>query len=131
VTTPLCAINRFAPYDSYNPSSLASFFAAVDAMAVFPNTLGIFAASLVVNNRSSLATTPVIKAVVRDLKTYMRLRNEVVGQRVLPVGYDAAGTAEDKIVFEYLAACNTNSAVDFWAVSAMCRWAFVGWRTVH
>jgi hypothetical protein len=130
VTTPLCAINRFAPYDSYNPSSLASFFAAVDAMAVFPNTLGIFAASLVVNNRSSLATTPVIKAVVRDL-TYMRLRNEVVGQRVLPVGYDAAGTAEDKIVFEYLAACNTNSAIDFWAVSAVCRWAFVGWRTVH
>jgi hypothetical protein len=88
-------------------------------------------ARLVVNNRSSLATTPVIKAVVRDLKTYMRLRNEVVGQRVLPVGYDAAGTAEDKIVFEYLAACNTNSAIDFWAVSAVCRWAFVGWRTVH
>jgi hypothetical protein len=117
VTTPSHTINRLAPYGSYSPSSLTSFFATVDALAAFPNTLGVFAASEVVNNEATLVATPVIKAVVRDLKTYMGLRNEVAGQRVLPVGYSGAGTAQDRIVFEYLTAGDREGAIDFWAVS--------------
>ena len=104
---------------------LAGHFAAVDAMAAFPNTLGVFAASEVVNTKATLVVTPVIKAVVRDLKTYMELRSEVAGQRVLPVGYSAAGTAQDRIVFKYLTAGDKRGAIDFWAVGTVFWWELI------
>ncbi|CAO2656530.1 Nn.00g053330.m01.CDS01 [Neocucurbitaria sp. VM-36] len=85
VTTPLCGINRLAPHVSYNSTTLTYFFRTVDAMSSYPNTLGLLVASELVNNEATLSATPVIKASVRDLKKYMRLKNEYTKQRVLRI----------------------------------------------
>jgi NADH:ubiquinone oxidoreductase subunit F (NADH-binding) len=90
-------------------------------MASYPNTLGLLAASETVNNEATLSATPVIKATVRDLKKYMKLKNEVTGQRVLPVGYDAAmSSARDKMILDYLAGGDSESSIDFWTVGGAC-----------
>jgi hypothetical protein len=100
---------------------MTSFFKTLDVMASYPNTLGLLAASEIVNNEATLPATPVIKATVRDLKKYMKLRNEVTGQRVLPVGYDAAmGSARNKMILDYLAGGDSESSIDFWTVSGAC-----------
>lgn len=87
-------------------------------MAVYPNTLGIAAASQVINNDASMLAASVIKAIVRDLKRYMRLKSEISQQRVLPICYDANSTsARDKAILDYLSSGDVSSSIDFWTVS--------------
>jgi hypothetical protein len=117
VSTPACAINRMDPQSSYNSTTLSAFFRAVDAMANFPNTLGILAASVVVNDTASLPATPVIRAVVRDLKKYMQLQHRNSQQRVVPIGYESANTVWDRSILEYLCSGNRSSSIDFWTAS--------------
>ena len=67
---------------------------------------------------ASVTAAPVIRAVVRDLKKYMGLKNEVIEQRVLPVGYSAADVRElNKASLDYLSAGDEASRVDFWSAS--------------
>jgi hypothetical protein len=99
---------------------MASFFKTVDTMASFSNTLGLFAGNGLINNDATMRVAPVLKAVVRDLKKYMKLRNEADGQRELPIGCSAASSgARDKEVLDYLTAGNDGSSIDFWAVSTL------------
>lgn len=87
-------------------------------MTSFPNTLGLFAGMAVVNNDATIPATAVLKAVVRDLKKYMKLKNEINGQRILPIGYDAAASgARDKQVLDYLTTGDEETSIDFCAVS--------------
>lgn len=118
VSTPWNSISRFDPRKSYNPDNMTSFFKTVDVMAGFSNTLGILAANTLVNNDATLPIAAFIKAVVRDLKRYMKVKHEADGQRVLPVGYNAAtGSARDKSVLMYLTPGSDDHSLDFWTVS--------------
>ncbi|KAF2721641.1 glycoside hydrolase family 72 protein [Polychaeton citri CBS 116435] len=99
VSTPHCNISRLSPHESYTSSTMTSFFKVVDIMASFSNTLGVMAGSELVNSNDTMLATPVIRAVIRDLKRYMKLKNERTGQRVLPIGYNAAtSNARDQII---------------------------------
>jgi hypothetical protein len=100
---------------------MTSFFKTLDVMASYPNTLGLLAGSEVVNNEATLAATPVLKATIRELKKYMKLKKETTGQRVLPIGYDAATSgARDQTILDYLAGGDSESSIDFWTVSGAC-----------
>ncbi|KAK1913200.1 hypothetical protein P3342_005136 [Pyrenophora teres f. teres] len=116
VSTPFNAINRLAPNESYNPVTMVSFFKTVGIMASFPNTLGLLAGNELINNDATMPVAGVLKAVVRDLKKYMKLQNEANGQRVLPIGYNAAtSSARDQEVLEYLTVGDDEISIDFWA----------------
>ncbi|KAA8618517.1 1 3-beta-glucanosyltransferase [Pyrenophora tritici-repentis] len=118
VSTPWNAISRLAPTESYNPDTMASFFKTVDIMAGFPNTLGLLAGNTVINNDSTMPAAGVLKTAVRDLKKYMKLRNEANGQRVIPIGYSAAtSSARDQEILEYLTAGDNDMSIDFWTCS--------------
>jgi len=97
---------------------MTSFFKTVDVMASFPNTLGLLVASALVNNDATMPVAAVIKAAVRDLKQYMQLKHDMEGQRVLPIGYNAAtGGARDGRLLDYLTAGGDGASLDFWTVS--------------
>jgi hypothetical protein len=118
VATRFNAINRLDPYNSYCRPAMGEYFQTVNVMAKYPNTLGLLVASKLVNNQGTEKAAPVAKAVVRDLKRYMGLQNEAFGQRILPIGYDAA-TVEprDMTILNYMSLGDSASAIDFWTVS--------------
>ena len=96
-----------------------SFFRTLDAVAGYSNMLGFLAANALVNNQQSASCTPVIAAVVRDLKQYMRLKSRATGHRIVPIGYGAATTdARDRAVFEYLSSGDKVSRIDFWTAGS-------------
>jgi hypothetical protein len=89
-------------------------------MAAYPNTLAITAASSLVNGRDHLNVTPVIKAVVRDLKRYLVCSHKIRGTRILPVGYASASVPhinQTPGLLEYLYYGDKENTIDFWAVS--------------
>jgi hypothetical protein len=116
LSSPKHCIHRNDPYASYNVNNLTAFFRTVDAMAVFPNTLGVLVANHLINNTHSEGCAPVIRAVVRDLKKYMHLRHQAGGQRLLPIGFGAAEYEGDMKILNYLTAGDKDSNVDFWTV---------------
>lgn len=118
VNTRFNSINRHDPYASYNSPAMHEFFGVVNVMAKYPNTLGLSAGNNVINNRDSQKATPVIRAVVRDLKRYMQLQNAASGQRILPVGYSAASVESLRATtLNYLSLGEPTSSIDFFAVS--------------
>jgi hypothetical protein len=120
LSSPKHCIHRNDPYASYNLNNLTAFFRTVDAMAVFPNTLGVLVANHLINNSRSESCAPVIRAVVRDLKEYMRLRHQARGQRLLPIGFGAGEYEGDRKILNYLATGDKDSNVDFWTVCIYC-----------
>ncbi|KAK8066828.1 hypothetical protein PG997_013575 [Apiospora hydei] len=84
------------PLDSYTPDLVQHYFATVDRMAAYPNTLGVVAANEVLLHAGHTAGAGVIRALVRDVKRYMALHAEVnpeSRQRVLPVGVSSNGVS--------------------------------------
>ncbi|TIA00199.1 hypothetical protein D6C88_00262 [Aureobasidium pullulans] len=126
VATPFNCINRANPYSSYNSDNVIHFLRTAGIMSCYPNTLGLTAADAVVNSHHSLRATPVIKAVIRDLKKYMIWSNKHNGTRILPVSYSAADVlniTRPQGFLEYLYLGDQASAVDFW----MCKnYSWVG-----
>lgn len=122
VATPFNCINRANPYSSYNSDNVIHFLRTAGIMSCYPNTLGLTAADAVVNSHHSLRATPVIKAVIRDLKKYMIWSNKYNGTRILPVSYSAADVlniTRPQGFLEYLYLGDQASAVDFWMVSCV------------
>jgi len=85
-------------------------------MASFPNVLGVLITEHLINNLDSEKCAPVIKAVVRDLKQYMDLKNRLHGQRPLPVGLGGGSYKYDRKILDYMTAGNSDSCIDFWTV---------------
>lgn len=85
VNTPLYAINRAEPEKSYNDVYLQYIFATVEMFAKYDNTLAFFSGNEVINDGPSSKSAPYVKAVTRDLRTYLRARK----LRHVPVGYSA------------------------------------------
>lgn len=75
-------------------------------------------ADQLINNASTETCAPVMAAVARDLKQYMRLRHQATGQRILPIASGTGGnnTAQDGEVLEYLVAGEKADRFDFWTV---------------
>ncbi|SMN21464.1 similar to Saccharomyces cerevisiae YOL030W GAS5 1,3-beta-glucanosyltransferase, has similarity to Gas1p [Maudiozyma saulgeensis] len=86
VNTPKSAISRLNPSCSYNADYLQNVFATIDAFAEYDNVLGFFAGNEVINSDNTTSTATYVKAVVRDMKKYIKARN----YRTIPVGYSAA-----------------------------------------
>ncbi|KAG8626657.1 hypothetical protein KVT40_005602 [Elsinoe batatas] len=113
--TPKLCINRLAPYACYTPGLMRHYCQTLHAMAPYPNTLGALVGSELINSDDTIRCAPVIKAVVRDLKRYQKLRKEKKGQRVLPLGYDAAATGERGMaVLRFLLSGGQEGRLDFW-----------------
>jgi hypothetical protein len=87
----------------------------------FPNVLGVLVAEHLINNLDSERCAPVIKAVVRDLKKYMSLKQQVYGQRPLPVGFGGGSYKYDRKVLDYMTVGDADSCVDFWTVCSITR----------
>lgn len=90
VNSPLSgqSIDRSAPYESYTLSYLEHIFGVVENFKGYENTLGFFAGNEVINTVATAenGNPEVIRAVVRDLKTYIKNNSD----RQIPVGYSAA-----------------------------------------
>ncbi|KAF2122834.1 beta-glucanosyltransferase [Lophiotrema nucula] len=92
VNTPKYSINRAEPGVSYNKVYLQSLFATVDAFQKYDNTLVFFSGNEVINDDATTACAPYVKAVTRDLKSYINSR----GYRKVPVGYSAADVESNR-----------------------------------
>lgn len=93
VNTPQNSINRASPANSYNTAYLQHVFATVDAFKNYTNVLGFFAANEVINDEATTQAAPYVKAVIRDMKAY--IKNQA--PRQIPVGYSAADIASNRL----------------------------------
>jgi len=92
VNTPLISINRDDPESTYNAAYLQHVFATIDVFSKYDNTLGFFSANEVVNAPNNTAAATYVKAVTRDMRTYIKKRLN----RAIPVGYSAADVEENR-----------------------------------
>ena len=110
-------MNRVAPTKSYTAELLEHYFANVDCMASYSNTLGVLVGTCVVNSLDSIPAATILRAVTRDVKRYMKMAAEILGQRVLPVGYST--DALEWLLpptFRYMSGGDQEEAVDFFCV---------------
>jgi hypothetical protein len=120
VSTSKNSINRMDPDGSYTAATLKQYFKTLDVMSRYTNTLGVLAANSVVNFAAKEQTIPVIAAVVRDMKQYMKLKAEATGQRILPVGYSASDSQERQLaMLRFLTSPELTDHVDFWTVRSL------------
>ena len=114
VNTPLYSLDRNKPATSYNPFYLQSVFATIDAFASYSNTLAFFSGNEVINTPQSTNCAPFVKAVTRDMKTYIAER----GYRSIPVGYSAADVSQNQyLMAQYMDCGDAPSRSDFYAIN--------------
>ncbi|KAF2276483.1 1,3-beta-glucanosyltransferase gel1 precursor [Westerdykella ornata] len=92
--TPKYSLNRESLetlHRSYNDVYLQNVFATIDAFADYNNLLLFFSGNEVINAKNNTVAATYIKAVTRDMKTYISNRHS----RKIPVGYSAADVAEN------------------------------------
>lgn len=77
---------------SYNEVFLQHIFATVEMFSKYDNTLLFFSGNEVIANTSQTWAAPYIKAVVRDIKRYLKERK----LRQVPVGFAATDLPEDR-----------------------------------
>jgi len=104
VNTPKYSINRLDPVPSYNDVYLQSVFATIDVFSGYTNTLAFFSGNEVVNDGPSSAAAPYVKAVTRDMRSYIRAR----GYRPIPVGYSAADVDTNRLEMAEYMNCGTD-----------------------
>lgn len=92
INTPKYSINRASPQISYNKVYLQSIFATIDMFAQYDNTLLFFSANEVINDDATTNCAPYVKAVTRDIKSYLNSQ----GHRKIPVGYSAADVESNR-----------------------------------
>lgn len=91
LNTPDSSISRINAACSYNADYLQTVFATVDEFAGYSNVLGFFAGNEVINDIDTTSAATYVKAVVRDIKKYLKARK----YRQIPVGYSAADVSEN------------------------------------
>lgn len=110
-------LNRYEPWTSYNEFYLEHIFKVVEQFSFYPNTLLFFAGNEVVNDRrSAKASLSYVKAVVRDLKSYIKQHSP----RSIPVGYSAADDLQYRISLASYLECEEEESlsVDFYGVNS-------------
>lgn len=100
---------------SYNSGYLQHIFATMDLFKDYPNTLGFFAANEVINNANTTVAAPYIKAVVRDMKAYLKKQ----AKRSIPVGYSAADISDNRWEQMQFLNCgdDEDSRIDFFGMN--------------
>ncbi|KAJ5648613.1 hypothetical protein N7490_004985 [Penicillium lividum] len=112
VNTPKYAINRADPKKSYNDVYLQYVFATVEMFAQYDNTLAFFSGNEVVNDGPSSSAAPYVKAVTRDIRSFLRARK----LRHVPVGYSAADVNDNRLEMADYMNCGTDDErSDFFA----------------
>ncbi|KAH8724046.1 Glucanosyltransferase-domain-containing protein [Phaeosphaeriaceae sp. PMI808] len=112
VNTPHYSLNRANPQPSYNKVYLQSIFATVELFAKYDNTLLFYSANEVINDDATTNTAPYVKAVTRDIKSYINAR----GLRKIPVGYSAADVESNRYDMAAYMNCGPDAArSDFFA----------------
>jgi hypothetical protein len=115
VNTPNYSLNRAsetAIQISYNAEYLQSVFATIDAFAPYDNTLLFFSANEVINDNFTSFAAPYVKAVTRDMRSYLSSR----GYRAIPVGYSAADVSSNRFqMAEYMNCGDPSIRSDFFA----------------
>ena len=113
--TPEYSLNRADPQGSYNSVYLQSVFATIDTFSGYNNTMAFLAGNEVINTASNTNCAPYIKAVIRDMKTYMSAQSS----RVIPTGYAAADVAENQYQLAEFLNCGDDdgSKTDFYALN--------------
>ncbi|KAJ5103932.1 Glucanosyltransferase-domain-containing protein [Penicillium argentinense] len=112
VNTPKYSLNRKDPHTSYNSDYLQYIFATVEKFAAYDNTLAFFSGNEVINDGPSSKSAPYVKAVTRDLRSYLKSRN----LRQVPVGYSAADINTNRLeMAEYMNCGTEDERSDFFA----------------
>lgn len=118
LSTAFRSINRLQPEQSYNTETLSHFFRTADVLSAHPNCLGLLIGNEIVNDYRSVRALPVMRAAVRDVKKYLKLKNNRTGQRIPPVGYSSADVKMvERDIRDYLSAGDRADRIDFWSVS--------------
>ncbi len=108
------SLNREDPSESYNSVYLQSVFATIDAFANYTNVLAFISGNEVINNSTNTNCAPYVKAVTRDMKSYISAR----GLRSIPVGYSAADVAENQeLMADYMNCGTSDERGDFYAIN--------------
>lgn len=112
VNTPKYSLNRADAAMSYNKVYLQSIFATIDKFQGYDNTLLFFSANEVINDDATTSTAPYVKAVTRDMKSYINSRK----YRSIPVGYSAADVESNRYEMAAYMNCGEDSVrSDFFA----------------
>ncbi|EAT81985.2 1,3-beta-glucanosyltransferase [Parastagonospora nodorum] len=112
VNTPKYSLNRATPQPSYNEEYLQSLFATVEKFAKYDNTLLYFSGNEVINDDATTNCAPYVKAVTRDIKSYINAR----GLRKIPVGYSAADVESNRLEMAAYMNCGDDAVrSDFFA----------------
>ncbi|QLQ80892.1 hypothetical protein HG537_0E02470 [Torulaspora globosa] len=112
-------LNRYEPWTTYNEIYLEHVFKVVEQFSHYNNTLGFFAGNEIINDRESAKhAPPYVKAVVRDMKDYIKAHSA----RSIPVGYSAADDLDYRVpLSSYLECCENvdeDISVDFYGVNS-------------
>ncbi|KAJ5336422.1 hypothetical protein MYU51_012161 [Penicillium brevicompactum] len=112
VNTPKYSLNRAEPEISYNDVYLQYIFATMEKFAKYDNTLAFFSGNEVINDGPSSKAAPYVKAVTRDMRTFLR-GNKL---REVPVGYSAADVDTNRLeMAEYMNCGTDDERSDFFA----------------
>ncbi|KXG46210.1 Glycoside hydrolase, superfamily [Penicillium griseofulvum] len=112
VNTPKYSLNRKDPEISYNDVYLQYIFATMEKFAKYDNTLAFFSGNEVINDGPSSKAAPYVKAVTRDMRTFLRARK----LRAVPVGYSAADVDTNRLeMAEYMNCGTDDERSDFFA----------------
>lgn len=121
-------LNRYEPWTTYTKEYMSHIFTVLTEFSGYNNTLAFFAGNEVVNDKKSSQFSPTyIKAVIRDMKWF--LRNNSL--RRIPIGYSAADDLKYRIsLAEYLAcyADSPDTEIDFYGVNS---YQWCGEQTFH
>ncbi|KAL9114100.1 MAG: hypothetical protein Q9227_001872 [Pyrenula ochraceoflavens] len=117
LSTPRNCINRLSPYQSYTDGLMRNFFKTVNCLARYENVIGVVVANNLVNNVQCSPAAEVVRAAVRDLKYYMARKNQLSGQRVLPIGTSHAPFGDStESMLQYFTAGSLKERVDFFSI---------------
>ncbi|KAK7206035.1 Glucanosyltransferase-domain-containing protein [Myxozyma melibiosi] len=108
------SISRDYPYYSYNYILAQHNFATIDVFQNYTNLLGFIAANEVVNDVNTTKAATVLKAVIRDMRAYIKARD----YRSIPVGYAAADVEENRYqLAHYLNCGEEDTRAEFFAIN--------------
>ncbi|KAI1454764.1 glycoside hydrolase family 72 protein [Annulohypoxylon moriforme] len=101
-------------YGSYRLGLMDWYFKAVDEMTKYPNTLGLVVSCRAIAGPTDTSVAPILRAIVRDVKKYIRLASKKKNWRALPVGISAPDLKPSlKLQYEYFVSGPEKDAVDF------------------
>jgi len=111
-------LNRDEPWTTYTPSYLENVFKVMTVFSGYPNVMAMFAGNEIINDDTSAQNSPrYIKALVRDMKNYMKSNLK----RYIPVGYSAADDLKYRLELPKYLSCNDNGledGIDFYGLNS-------------